>query len=292
MAQFIFEHGQQLNKKKIGEFIGKGEIYNQQVCGALMYKYDFSEMFLDNAIRVCMEHFRLPVEAQQIDRILEKFANSYHRQNPTVFSGEDLVHILSFSIMMLNTDLHNQAIAPAKKMTLADFIKNNRGINKGKDVPTTLLETLYSRIKENEIRMNDNDIMQQMFGNVNFTSPIKSGWLRKKSNSIIPYWKKRWFVLVQGCLYYFEDTKEFHHPIGVIPLDNTRIGRGNSEKEFLLTSSSGEEVKGSKVISIFNSSTTSGDGTNKGTPRIRKASKRYKYVFKVKTQEDRDNWVR
>ena len=300
MAQFIFDNGKKLNKRKIGEFIGKADIFNQQVCDALMYKYDFSNMFLDNAIRVCMQHFRLPGEAQKIDKILEKFANSYHRQNPAAFSGEDLVHILSFSIMMLNTDLHNQAIAPAKKMTLADFVRNNRGIDKGKDVPASLLETLYTRIKENEIRMNDN-ALEQIFGNVNFANPIKTGWLRKKSNSMIPHWKKRWFVLVQGCLYYFEDTKEFHHPIGVIPLDNTRIGRGSSDKEFILTSSNGDAVKGSKVVSKSKSSSSinssssdvySNNDDSEVVPKIKKASKRYKYVFKVKTQEDRDNWVR
>ena len=303
MAQFIFDNGQRLNKRKIGEFIGKADIFHQQVCDALMYKYDFSNMVLDNAIRVCMQHFRLPGEAQKIDKILEKFANSYHRQNPMAFSGEDLVHILSFSIMMLNTDLHNQAIAPAKKMTLAEFKRNNRGIDKGKDVPAVLLETLYKRIKENEIRMHDNDL-DQIFGNVNFTHPIKSGWLRKKSNSIIPHWKKRWFVLLQGCLYYFEDTKEFNHPIGLIPLDNTRIGRGDGGKEFILTSSNGDEVKSSKVVSTTRRSSSNNSNRGSGNdsscdeaiiqkiPSIKKNSKRYRYVFKVKTEEERDSWVR
>jgi Sec7-like guanine-nucleotide exchange factor len=50
---------------------------------------------------------RLPGEAQQIDRMVEKFAAEYHRQNPNMFRAEDTCYILAFSIIMLNTDLHN-----------------------------------------------------------------------------------------------------------------------------------------------------------------------------------------
>ena len=108
LAQFIAEFTPQLSKRRIGEFIGKYEAYNQAVCDSLMYKYNFSGMFLDDAIRHMLQHFRLPGEAQQIDRILEKFSQSYHNQNPGLYPNQDLVHILSFSLMMLNTDLHNQ----------------------------------------------------------------------------------------------------------------------------------------------------------------------------------------
>ena len=31
MAQFIFDNGQKLNKRKIGEFIGKADIFNQSM---------------------------------------------------------------------------------------------------------------------------------------------------------------------------------------------------------------------------------------------------------------------
>jgi len=41
----------------------------------------------------------------------------------------------------------------AKKMTREEFIRNNRGINGGKDLPKAYLEHLYEDITTNEIRI-------------------------------------------------------------------------------------------------------------------------------------------
>ncbi len=50
---------------------------------------------------------RLPGEAQKIDRIMEKFAERYCRDNPAVFPNADGAYLLAFAIIMLNTDAHN-----------------------------------------------------------------------------------------------------------------------------------------------------------------------------------------
>lgn len=63
------------------------------------------------------------------------------------------MHILSFSLIMLNTDLHNRNLNPRKKMKLEDFIRNNRGINDGQDLPRELLEALYNEIKVTDIHI-------------------------------------------------------------------------------------------------------------------------------------------
>jgi brefeldin A-inhibited guanine nucleotide-exchange protein len=54
---------------------------------------------------------------------------------------------------MLNTDAHNPQVK--KRMTKGDFIKNNRGINDGADLPEELLSEIYDDIVSNEIRMKD-----------------------------------------------------------------------------------------------------------------------------------------
>ncbi len=46
-------------------------------------------------------------QAQKIERIIEVFAKNYHAANPDMFQHEDTAFILAFSIVMLNTDLHN-----------------------------------------------------------------------------------------------------------------------------------------------------------------------------------------
>jgi brefeldin A-inhibited guanine nucleotide-exchange protein len=55
---------------------------------------------------------------------------------------------------MLNTDAHSPQIKK-NRMTKAEFIKNNRGINNGQDLPEELLTTIYDEIVSNEIRMKD-----------------------------------------------------------------------------------------------------------------------------------------
>jgi hypothetical protein len=40
-----------------------------------------------------------------------------------------------------------------KKMTAEDFLKNNRGINDGQDLPADFMRSLYDRIVSNEIQV-------------------------------------------------------------------------------------------------------------------------------------------
>ena len=47
------------------------------------------------------------------------------------------------------------------KMTKADFIRNNRGIDDGKDLPEEYLGTLYDNIVKNEIKMNADSSVPQ-----------------------------------------------------------------------------------------------------------------------------------
>jgi brefeldin A-inhibited guanine nucleotide-exchange protein len=54
---------------------------------------------------------------------------------------------------MLNTDAHNPQVK--HRMTKPDFIRNNRGINDGTDLPEELLSAIYDEIQTNEIRMKD-----------------------------------------------------------------------------------------------------------------------------------------
>lgn len=40
-----------------------------------------------------------------------------------------------------------------KKMSADDFLKNNRGINDGQDLPAEFMRSLYDRIVNNEIKV-------------------------------------------------------------------------------------------------------------------------------------------
>lgn len=65
----------------------------------------------------------------------------------------DTAYVLAYSTIMLNTDAFNPQVK--QRMTKADFIKNNRGINDGQDLPEEYLSTIFDDITSNEIRMKD-----------------------------------------------------------------------------------------------------------------------------------------
>ncbi len=61
-------------------------------------------------IRLYLESFRLPGEAQKINRVMESFGKHYHAQCPHVFRNADAVYILGYSVILLNTDQHNVGV--------------------------------------------------------------------------------------------------------------------------------------------------------------------------------------
>ena len=53
---------------------------------AYLDRFDFVGLGLDDALRNFLASFVLPGEAQQVDRIMEKFSRRYHQTNPTIFA--------------------------------------------------------------------------------------------------------------------------------------------------------------------------------------------------------------
>ncbi|XVF16673.1 hypothetical protein REPUB_Repub10bG0052600 [Reevesia pubescens] len=140
-----------LDKNLIGDFLGNHDEFCVQVLHEFARTFDFHDMTLDSALRVFLGTFRLPGESQKIQRVLEAFAERYYEQSPRILCNKDAALLLSYSLIMLNTDQHNVQVK--KKMTEEDFIRNNRHINGGKDLPREYLSELYHSICENEIQM-------------------------------------------------------------------------------------------------------------------------------------------
>ncbi|KAI0032389.1 hypothetical protein K488DRAFT_78525 [Vararia minispora EC-137] len=144
-----------LSKTMIGEYLGEGDAENIATMHAFVDMIDVREMPFIDALRKFLQAFRLPGEAQKIDRFMLKFAERYIEGNaqtpPQTFS--DAAYVLSYSVILLNTDAHNPQIKKTSRMTKEDFVKNNRGINENADLPRELLSDIYDEITTNEIRM-------------------------------------------------------------------------------------------------------------------------------------------
>ena len=171
VARFLLENKDKFEKTQIGELLGREAEYEQGFSLKVLHEYvnimDFEGLTFDDAIRYYLSGFRLPGEAQKIDRIMEKFAERYTEQNPEAFPTADVAFILSFSIIMLNTDLHNPAIKEERRMTKEGFIRNNRGISDGQDLPQEMLTDIFDRIKENPISLKEDDEARERVGDGN-----------------------------------------------------------------------------------------------------------------------------
>ncbi|KAK9033896.1 hypothetical protein V6N11_050077 [Hibiscus sabdariffa] len=160
VASFMRKSTTGLNETMIGDFLGEREEFALRVMHAYVDSFNFKSMDFGEAIRFFLRGFRLPGEAQKIDRIMEKFAERYCKCNPNSFTSADTAYVLAYSVIMLNTDAHNDMVKD--KMTKFDFIRNNRGINDGKDLPEEYLGALYDQIVKNEIKMNADSAVPQI----------------------------------------------------------------------------------------------------------------------------------
>ncbi|KAH6828986.1 SEC7-like guanine nucleotide exchange family protein [Perilla frutescens var. hirtella] len=154
-----------LDKTLIGDYLGEREDMSLKVMHAYVDSFDFQGLEFDEAIRVFLQGFRLPGEAQKIDRIMEKFSERYCKCNPKVFTSADTAYVLAYSVILLNTDAHNPMVK--NKMSADDFIRNNRGIDDGKDLPEEYLRSLYDRISRSEIKMKEDNLSIQQRQSVN-----------------------------------------------------------------------------------------------------------------------------
>ncbi|XP_065860498.1 ARF guanine-nucleotide exchange factor GNOM [Euphorbia lathyris] len=146
----FFRYTAGLDKNLVGDFLGNHDEFCVQVLHEFAWTFDFQGMNLDTALRLFLETFRLPGESQKIQRVLEAFSERYYEQSPQILANKDAALLLSYSLIMLNTDQHNVQVK--KKMTEEDFIRNNRHINGGGDLPRDFLSELYHSICKNEIR--------------------------------------------------------------------------------------------------------------------------------------------
>lgn len=99
-----------LNETVIGDYLGEREDFSLKVMHAYVDSFNFEAMDFGEAIRFFLRGFRLPGEAQKIDRIMEKFAERYCKCNSNSFTSADTAYVLAYSVIMLNTDAHNNMV--------------------------------------------------------------------------------------------------------------------------------------------------------------------------------------
>ncbi|CBX93961.1 similar to guanine nucleotide exchange factor (Gea2) [Plenodomus lingam JN3] len=149
IAEFV-KGTTRVDKKVLGEFLSKKG--NEAILSAFINLFDFKGLRLDEALRQLLHAFRLPGESALIERIVTDFAEQYlEKAQPEGITSKDAIFVLTYAIIMLNTDQHNPNLKGNKRMAYEDFARNLRGVNDGKDFDPDYLHAMYDSIKTREI---------------------------------------------------------------------------------------------------------------------------------------------
>ncbi|XP_050712027.1 IQ motif and SEC7 domain-containing protein 1-like isoform X3 [Eriocheir sinensis] len=172
-----------LSKQMIGEYLGNLQNnFNMAVLECFAHDIDLSGMQVDVALRKFQTHYRMPGEAQKIERLMQVFAQRYCQCNRDIVAklrDPETIFVLAFAIIMLNTDLHTASMKQEKRMKLEDFIKNLRGIDDGYDIEREMLEGMYQRIKSQEFRPGHDHVTQVL--------KVQQTMVGKKPNLALPH---------------------------------------------------------------------------------------------------------
>jgi len=144
-----------LDKNQIGEYISNKK--NLEIFKSFVKSFDFTNLRIDESLRLFLQTFRLPGEAPLISMIMEIFGEHWHQYAKAAghaLADEDSPYTLAYAVIMLNTDQHNKNAGKTNvPMTQEQFIKNLRGTNGGGDHDPEVMGEIYQAIKFDEIIM-------------------------------------------------------------------------------------------------------------------------------------------
>ncbi|MBF0359460.1 MAG: hypothetical protein HQK49_00520 [Oligoflexia bacterium] len=148
IAKFLYSSSVSLDKRALCDYLGSES--QKLLLKEFIDQFDFTNMNIIEAIREMVKKIYITGESQKIDRILSAFGKKYASQNNSSAISADTAYSLSYSIMMLNTDLHNSYVK--EKMKMDEFVKVNKKLEGVKDLREEMLEGIYKDIRDNELK--------------------------------------------------------------------------------------------------------------------------------------------
>ncbi|EAX96469.1 Sec7 domain containing protein [Trichomonas vaginalis G3] len=219
---------------QIGDYLARAG--NEELLRAYFNELDLKKPFLD-ALRVSLNgSMFLPGESQMIERVVEQFSRCYMEQNPGIFPNEDAPIVISFALIMLNSDLHNPNVK--SRMTGPQFVSNLRGA-----LPTGIYTDDQLMQMYNNLHANPFHFQEKSNEFLALSAPKMRGELEKKSDKFFSFWSKHYFVLANSCLYYFKDNSVISKdkPLGMIQLVGVDIAEHNGT--IILTGEAGSKLQ-------------------------------------------------
>ncbi|PRP75322.1 hypothetical protein PROFUN_05633 [Planoprotostelium fungivorum] len=169
-----------INKREIAEFITDPDVIERtQIATAVMKKINFGGLSIEAALRRLFRTVSMPGTGQRSGILLNMFSQTYYQENPQEdIKEQDQVYTLTWSIIVLDTDLHSPKIR--RKMSVATFVNLAQQSMKltGTHVPDRFLSDIYSNIKKQPLSK-----LEAVEGNQ---------WNAGEAVSVVTNWLSKW----------------------------------------------------------------------------------------------------
>lgn len=218
VAEF-FKNTSFLDKTMVGDYLGRLDDFNVEVLKEYCKLFDYRNKPFVDTIRIFIESFRLPGESQIIERILDHFSIELFDKNPGLFANIDCCYLVCMSVIVLNVELHNPNVNDNRRMKLNQYINSLKGQNGEKDLPEEFLVEIYNSIKENEIK-----VLQDNEGQTDITNAMWKGKIdkfsQKKKDPNDAMIQTAAYLGVYDELLFMESWKDIHVGLKAIFMDS------------------------------------------------------------------------
>ncbi|KAL8695065.1 MAG: hypothetical protein Q9218_000433 [Villophora microphyllina] len=188
-AKYLLRLEEAVSRGAVAAVLSKSDDdFSKTVLRSYMRGFKFFGDPLDMSIRKLLMEAELPKETQQIDRVLQAFANRYHECNPGLYASPDEAYFIAFSLLILHTDVFNKN--NKHKMQKLDYTKNSRGTG----VADEVLECFYDNISytpfihvEDDLDINGERIIAHKSKKGTLSKGGTDGIRRKSNEPVDPY---------------------------------------------------------------------------------------------------------
>ncbi|KAI9780456.1 MAG: hypothetical protein M1839_006730 [Geoglossum umbratile] len=188
-AKYLARLQQAVSRGVVASILSKAaDQFAQAVLKSYMRSFKFFGDPMDMATRKLLMEVELPKETQQIDRVVQAFADRYHECNPGIYASPDQAYFIAFSLIILHTDVFNKN--NKHKMQRQDYIKNTSG----EGISDDILECFYDNISytpfihvEDDVDINGEKIVPHKSRKGLFTRGSADAIKRPSKEPVDPY---------------------------------------------------------------------------------------------------------
>ena len=242
----LFIKNNKLNKEEIGDLLGDNSEIYLKVLKNYTDLFNFKDLDFIKSLRIYLSTFRLPGEGQKIDRILDVFSTKYNKDNPNMFENKETSYYLSFTIIILQTELHNPNVK--EKMGLDGFLNLLSTQESTKNLDNSFVQNIYLDILNNPLSLPEMEKEKEKYDNRENRIKLESTRLLNECKERLKQGKGKQYIIISEFQYISPFMDSIWSPI--LAVFSVVIEQSNDENLYKLCIDG--MAKTIKILSLVN----------------------------------------